>query len=133
MVKAKSKPGAAVNVRGLSATMWQGGITIITEMIKAGKSNLMQGYASTILVTDFLYKAGITSQEAKDRVFLLGDMIQVLAGITDAAQIVGLFTGGAAPSPFAPTMNTNVEQTGILGAAENAAALAGAAAKVLPK
>jgi len=125
MVKAKSKPAVASNVSRLSAEMWKGGVSIMTEMIKAGKSNLMQGFTSCILVTDFLYKAGITSQEAKDQVFYLGDMIKALATITDIGQIVAIFTGGTAPSPFAPTMNTNVEQTGILPAAENAAALGG--------
>jgi hypothetical protein len=102
---------------------------ILIEMIKAGKSNLMQGYCSTIMVTDFLFTAGLLRQEAKDRIFLLGDMIQALAGITD----IGVIFGGQ--SPFAPTLNTNVEQTGGKTPAEGAEALAGLitkAVKVVP-
>ena len=98
---------------------------ILIEMIKAGKSNLMQGYASTIMVSDFLFTAGLLRQEAKDRIFLLGDFIQALAGITD----VGVLFGGQ--SPFAPTLNTNVEQSGGMTPAEGAQALAGLVAKAV--
>jgi hypothetical protein len=128
--KAKSQPAAAQNVARLSAEMYKASINVFIEMIKAGKSNLMQGYASTIMVADFLYTAGLLRQEAKDRIFLLGDFIQALAGITD----IGVLFGGQ--SPFAPTLNTSVEQTGGQTPAEGAEALASLiakAVKVLPK
>lgn len=99
------------NITTLSKAITDDALLIIKEMIDAGRSNTILAYAAAILITDFLFKAGLTSQEAKDRVFLVSDLMTALKGAADLSNVFG-------------GLKTYVRQTG----GGKAAALAGAKA-----
>ena len=96
----------ASNIAALSAVIVKEGVSILREMTTCGESNLMQGYASTIITADFLYTAGLISTRAYEAIFGLATII---SSLSQAQGIVDLFTGGA--SAFQPQLKTKVVQT----------------------
>jgi len=78
---------------------------VFKEWVKAGRSNLMQGYGSTIAISDFLHSAELLTDQAYQDIRLLAD---VMALATTAQEFFGgLFGNGA----LGPTLRSVVEQT----------------------
>ncbi len=90
---------------GISEETIKGLTSIMNHWIDAGASNLMQGYAQTIVMTDMLHNAGMVTDAAYDAVFILATIIEGIAGVTSLTDIFG------ANSPFTPQLKTKVEQS----------------------
>jgi hypothetical protein len=94
------------NLAQLSGVITSKVIDILLHMIDAGASNLMQGYASVIIVSDLMHSAGLLTDDANTAISALATII---TGISTAEGIVGIFTG--ANNAFQPQLKTRVDQT----------------------
>lgn len=106
MVKKSTKPKiSSGNLVQLSSTMFNSLVKLLDDMVIAGKSSLIPAYSSSMIVTNFLWKAGIIDQECKDKIYVLGDIMKAGAVVGVVEQIFG------ATSPFLPQLRTEVTQT----------------------
>jgi len=107
----RSRPGvtsrsAATALSKLSGQMYHDTLHVFEKLIDAGASNLMQGYASSIIISDFLHSAGLITDHAYNNVDLLSDMI---GGVGVFEQLVGGLFGSNA---LAPVLKTRTDIAG---------------------
>lgn len=105
-VTRKSTTVKSENLAQLSATLMHDAMNIIVHMIDAGASNLMEGYAATIIVSDLMHSAGLLSDPANEAISGLSTIIEAVGVATN---VIGIFTG--ASNAFQPQLKTRVEQS----------------------
>jgi hypothetical protein len=102
---AKVSLSVSESLSKMSESMYSKTLDTFKTMLRAGEANFLEGYASTLIVSDFLHSAGFITDKAYDAVFLTENIW------TNALGIEGFFStifGGN--SPLAPTLRSRVEQ-----------------------
>lgn len=95
------KAPSAGNIAALSSSMFARLLDSFDQYAKGGKSNLIMSYGSTIWMNDFLWSAGLISDQAYQDTRIIADIFSALAG---AESLITSVFGGT--SPFAPSLNT---------------------------
>jgi hypothetical protein len=107
------RPAATGPLARLSASMYHDTLEVFKELVKAGRSNLMQGYASSIILVDFLHSAGLTTDRAYEAVFLLSSIMDITA-VSNS-----VFSTLFGNSALAPTLRTALDGSGGKGDEED--------------
>ena len=78
--------------------------SLVNNLIEAGKIDLFQGYASSIMGADLMHSAGLLSDAAYEAIFVMENIMGVIA---EASSVIGSIFG--AQSPFAPSLKTLIQ------------------------
>lgn len=108
--KERREPESATggNVAALSGTIVKESMGLVKAMIEAGESSLMQAYASTVIVGDFLHSGGLLSDDAWKAILL---MVSGITGVATIEGIVATLFGDNVMTAMTPQLHTKVVQT----------------------
>lgn len=103
--KAAPRGGATATaaLARLSGQMFNKTIDLMIHWVDAGRSNLMQGYASSMALTDFLHSAGLMTDQTYQSINVLSTIMDVSNGIFPS-----IFGAGA----LGPTLRTSLDAKG---------------------
>ena len=99
---ARRSPRVSNNLAQLSSSMFNRMLDSFDEMTSAGKTNLVQGYASVMWQNNFLWNSALIDDQCYQDVRVVADIFVAISDVADIADIFG------ATSPFAPTLRTLV-------------------------
>ncbi len=99
----------AVNAKiisDLGATSAKLAFGLARDIVKAGETDLFEGYAGSIISADLLHSAGLLSDQAYSAIFV---METIMGGISAIDSVLGSIPGSPG-SPFTPSLKTKIEQ-----------------------
>jgi hypothetical protein len=96
-------------LRQLGQTEARIAFSLAEKLVEAGKTDLFQGYASSIISADLMHSAGLLSDQAYSAIFV---METIMGAITSVDSVLGAISG--TQSPFAPSLKTLIDMGGDL-------------------